>query len=490
MRFLWRSMMGLFLTAVTLGLLGYAANMVRGAVEARMAEETRKPPARERVFAVNVVTAQPGTESPILEAFGEVRARRTLELRAAAAGRIVEMSSAFVEGGAVVAGDVLLRIDPTDAESARDRVAADLEDARAEVRDAEAALVLARDDLEAAKAQAALRERALTRQRDLETRGVGTAAAVETAELSAASAQQAVLSKRQAVTQSEARISQSVTRLRRSELALKDAERRVEDTVVVAPFDGTLSDVNLTLGRLVSNNEKLAGLVDPDSLEVAFRLSTTQYARLLDGAGALSALPVEAKIDVTGMDLVANGQIERDSAAVGESQSGRLVFATLEAAPGFKPGDFVTVSIEEPAVERVVRLPASALDASGTLLALVDGERLETLEVTLVRRQGNDILVRGRGLGGREIVTTRTPLLGPGIAVRPVRQAQDGNAEVAAATPEMVELDADRRAKLIAFVEANNRMPKDVKDRILNRLASGEAVPAQMVTRLESRMGG
>ncbi|MEM6311060.1 MAG: HlyD family efflux transporter periplasmic adaptor subunit, partial [Pseudomonadota bacterium] len=332
--------MGLFLTAVTLGLLGYAGNMVRGAVETRMAEETRQPPVRERVFSVNVQTAEVGAARPILEAFGEVRASRSLELRAAAPGRVISMSPAFAEGGSVMAGDVLLQIDPTDAQSDRDRAVADLEDARAEVRDADAALVLAHDDLEAARAQAELRGRALTRQRDLETRGVGTAAAVETAELSAAAADQAVLSKRQAVTQASARVSQSATRLRRSEIALKDAERKVADTVVTAPFDGTLSDVTLTLGRLVANNEKLAGLVDPQALEVAFRLSTTQYARLLDGTGALSTLQVEATIDVTGIDLIAKGQIARDSAAVGESQSGRLIFATLNSAPGFKPGDF------------------------------------------------------------------------------------------------------------------------------------------------------
>jgi multidrug efflux pump subunit AcrA (membrane-fusion protein) len=487
MRFLRQSLMGLFLAAVTLGLLAYAAQMVLSAIEARRAEERPAPPPQERVFAVAVQEAVPGREAPVLEAYGEIRAARRLELRAAAAGRVVEMSPAFVEGGAVREGDVLVRIDPVEAEAARDRIAADLADARAEVRDAEAGLDLARDELAAAEDQVALQDRAFTRQTDLESRGVATAAAVEAAEMALSSARQAVLSRRSALQQAEARVALAATRLRRAEIALEEADRRVEDTVLVAPFDGVLSDVVQAQGRLVSESEMLATLIDPASLEVAFRLSTAQYARLLDGAGDLPKLPVEARLDVAGIDLVAYGRIARDSAAVGEAQTGRLVFATLTNARAFKPGDFVTVRVEEPALGGVVRLPAAALDGSGTVLALGEGDRLEALEVELVRRQGNDVLLRGDALPGREIVVARTPLLGAGIRVRPVRRDADGAALVE--PPDMLELSEERRARLIAFVEGNSRMPEEVKARVLARLTETR-VPLEMVERLESRMGG
>ncbi len=484
MRFVRQSLMGLFLAAVTLGLLLYAAQMIRGAVETRMAQERTAPPASERIFAVGVQTAIPGAEVPVLEAYGEIRARRTLELRAAASGRVLEMSETFVEGGDVAAGDVLVRIDPVDAKAARDRVAADLADAEAEVRDANAALEIARDDLAASRDQAELQSRALGRQQDLEERGVGTTAAVETAELAEAAARQTVLARRQAVAQAEARVAQAATSLERAGIALDEAERRVEDTLVTAPFDGVLTNVTLAQGRLVSANEQLATLIDPERLEVAFRLSTAQYARLLNEDGRLAARPVEARLDVAGIDLVAEGRIARDSASVAESQTGRLVFATLQDAPGFKPGDFVTVEIEEPPLEDIVRLPAAALDGSGTVLALRPDDRLEALEVQLVRRQGNDVLVRGETLPGRELVTARTPLLGEGIKVRPLRRDEAAGEQ----TADMLELSDERRARLIAFVESNSRMPDEVKARVLTRLSEPQ-VPAQMVQRLESRMG-
>lgn len=483
MRFLRQSMIGLFLAAATLGLLIFAVSMIGGAVQERMADDPAGPPARERVFAVNVVDAAPSTEVPVLETFGEVQSRRQLELRAAVGGRIVELEEDFEEGGAVSEGQVLVRIDPADAQAAVERAQSDLADALAEQRDAARSLDLARDELGASSEQAALRERAFERQRDLAERGVGTAALAEAAELSASAARQAVVSRRQALAQAEARVDQAETRLARAQIALAEAERRLSDTVIVAPFDGVLSNTSVLAGRLVSPNERLADLIDPDDLEVSFRLSTAQFARLLGAEGDLINADLEATLDVAGIDLTAPGRISRVAAGAEEGATGRLVFALLKDARGFKPGDFVTVRIEEPPLVDVVRLPASALGADGSVLALDPENRLEAIEVDLLRRQRDDVLVRGP-IAGRRIVEARSPLLGEGIGVRPLQR--DGTAPD---EPEMVELTEERRARLVAFVEANDRMPEEAKARVLARLAEPR-VPANMVARIESRMGG
>ncbi len=485
MRFLRQSLVGLVLASLTAALLLFAVQSVRSALDARMADKGRPTQARERVFAVNVVPVALETVIPVLEAFGQVQSRRTLELRAAVGGRVIWLADEFEEGGAGAAGADLVRIDPADAQSALDRAGSDLLDAHAEERDASRALKLARDELAAAEEQAQLRERAFNRQKDLATRGVATAAAVETAELAAAQARQAVLGSRQAVAQAEARVDQAATRLSRAQIAREQTRRNLGETTLTAPFFGTLSGVSVVEGRLVSVNEKLASLVDPARLEVAFRVSTAQYVRLLNPDGRLIQSPVRVTLDVAGVDLVAEGRISRDSAGAGEGQSGRVIYARLGAAPGFKPGDFVRVEVDEPQVTDVARLPASALGSDGTVLVLGPEDRLEALDVELVRRQGDDVLLRGAGLNGRDVVTGRTPLLGSGIRVRPLRstpEAQDPE-------PEMVELTQERRARLVAFVEGNRRMPKEDKARVLNTL-DNPRVPAHLVRRIESRMGG
>ncbi|CUH75074.1 efflux RND transporter periplasmic adaptor subunit [Tropicibacter naphthalenivorans] len=485
MRFLRKSLLGLFLLSLTLGLLAYAGVLVRDAVQARMDQEPRVPTARERVFAVNVVPVAFETVVPELSAFGEVQSRRTLELRAAVGGALLDLAPEFVEGGRVEAGQLLARVDPADAEAALARAESDLLDAQAEQREAERAIGLARDELTAAQDQVALRENALKRQNDLVARNVGTAAAVEDAELALSSARQAVLTRRQAVATAEARIDQAATQLKRMEIALDEAGRRLADTEIRAQFTGTLSEVTVVAGRLVSANEKLASLVDLQDLEVAFRVSTQQYVRLLDETGGLRPAQVSVTLDVFGTNITAQGALSREGAAVGEGQTGRLLFASLDRPRGFKPGDFVTVTLREAALEGVARLPATAVDASGSVLLVGEEDRLEVVPVTVLRRQGDDVLIRAEGLNGREVVAERTPLLGAGIKVKPLR----AGGAAAPEAPAMVELTEERRAKLVAFVEGNTRMPQEAKTRLLAQLAQPQ-VPAQTVERIESRMGG
>src|SRR3954465_1471363 len=70
-------------------------------------EATPAPPPPE----VSVVTVQPTTVEDDVAFTGQVRAFRTVQVRAQVAGVIV--ARAFTEGTAVRAGEVLYRIDPT-----------------------------------------------------------------------------------------------------------------------------------------------------------------------------------------------------------------------------------------------------------------------------------------------------------------------------------------------------------------------------------------
>ncbi len=486
MRFLRKSLTGVFLLSLTLGLFFYAGQIVYSAIQERIEAQAPSAPRRERVFVVNTVTATPGTETPTLIAFGEVLSSRTLEIRARTGGTLVELAPNFENGGRVKAGELLARIDPADAQFALERAKSDLIDAEAEEREAERGLKLAQDDLAASRAQAELRDKALTRQLDLQTRGVGTAAAVELAEIEMAQADQTVLSRRQALAMAEARVDQAETRLVRAGIAFEEARKILDDTRIEAGFSGTLGDVTVVEGRFVSANEKLADLVDSASLDVAFRLSTAQHARLLSETGDLIETPVRARLDVFGVEIESAGKITRDSGSVEDGQTGRLVFAELEDPVGLKPGDFVTVEIIEPAIENVIRLPAAALGADGLVLAVGDDSRLVAKRVTLLRRQGDEILVRGDDLEGLNIVAQRTPLLGPGLQVRISEPLAEARQEAAADLMELTEL---RRQKLQEFVQTSNDMPDAVKERLLGQLTQPR-VPARVVERLERRMGG
>jgi multidrug efflux pump subunit AcrA (membrane-fusion protein) len=486
MRFFGRSMIGLFLMALTLGLLSLAGMLIYGAVTASLDDGGPEEQAGERVVSAAVVTVEPTQITPKLTVFGEVRSQRTLELRAPRAGRIVWLDPAFADGASVTAGQLLLRLDDADAVAALSIARTDATAAKAEMQDAAAALILAQDDLTAAQAQAALRAQALLRQRDLQERQLGSIDALETAELAASSEAQAVLSRRSALAVAKARVSTAAAEQGRQAIALAEAERALRDTSLLAEFDGVVSDVLVVEGRLVGVNERLADLIDATALEVSFRVSTAQFVRLIDADGSLMAAPLTASLDVLGAEISVAGRLTRVAASVGEGQSGRQVYATLDIARGLRPGDFVTVSIAEPALNDVALVPAAAVDAADEVLALGPEDRLQAVAVDVLRRQGNDLIISASALAGREIVAERSPLLGAGIRIKPLRAGLPEPTEDAA---ELIDLTPERRAKLIAFVQSNTRMPEDAKARVMQQLAQ-EQVPAEVIARLEQRMGG
>lgn len=486
MRFLTRSLTGLFLLALTLGLLALGAFAIRSAVAERAAGAPGAQAPRERVFAAQVIALDYGTQVPRLTAYGQVTGLRQLELRAPRAGTILDLAPDFVEGGVVGAGAMLVQLDPTEAEAVRATAAAARAESEAALALAGRTLAIATDDLAAAEAQAELRQRAFDRQLALNDKGLGKATDTEAAELALSSARQAVLTKRAALSSAQAARDQAQNALRRAEIALSEAERELAETTIRAEFPGRLSGVSAVRGGLVSANEKLAELIDPEALEIAFRVSTAQFSRLIDGAGALVPAPVEVILETEGVAIAAQAALVRAGAAVEAGVTGRMLYARVtEGAGALRPGDFVTLALDEPALERVANVPAAAVDAGGRVLVLAEGERLTEAPVEVLRRQGDRLLIRADLPPGTEIVAERTPLLGEGIRLRPLRGAEAS----ALAVPQMLRLDPERRARLIAFVEGNSRMPAEARARLLAQLAQDE-VPAEVVERLESRIGG
>jgi hypothetical protein len=483
MRFLTRSLLGLMLLVASLGLLGLAIATVWQAALERDRAQGGRPPAAERVFAVNVAPLERTEVRPVLTAYGDLQSANQLELRAATGGTVTELAPGFRDGGRAAAGDLLFRVDPAAYETELALAESDLEDARAEQAEAEIGLGLAREELAAAERQRDLHAQAVTRAEDLRGRGVGMAADLETAELALASAEQLVSGQRLAAAQAEARISRAAIATRRAQIARDEAARALADTVFHAPFDGVLAEVAAVRGRLVSANEKLGLLIDPGSLEVAFRVSNAEYARLANARGGLPPLDVMASLEVDGIELAMPGTIDRAGAQTTSGQTGRLIYARLDEGPEglLRPGDFLTVRVSEPVLRDVATVPATAVSAAGGLLLLGPDDRLEEVAVRVLRRQGDDVIV-GDAPFGRTYVAERLPQLGTGVRVRPVTP---GEAGAAAMADEMVRLTPERRATLAAAVRDNAAMPAEIKQRILAALDADE-VPRQMVDRLET----
>jgi hypothetical protein len=482
MRFFRRGLFGLFLTALTVGLLLAGIYVFQNAQNER---DARKGPRtdRERSFTVNVIPIEIGTIAPELTAFGEVVSGRTLELRTAASGALVEMSPNFREGGAVGKGELLFATDPASAKATLALAQTELREAEAELIEARDALILSNDELKAAERQFALRLQAADRQVSLRERGVGTESALETAELSASSAETSALGKRQGVANAMARINRAKTGLTRREINVAEGLRKLNDLTVNAGFDGVLANVTGVLGGLTNANERLGELIDPNALEVAFRISSAQFANLARATGGIEAAKVEVLF--TGLTTPIPASVERSSAAVGEGLTGREIFARLsgDQVGSVRTGDFVTVKISEPALDNVAQIPATATNAAGEVLVVGDDDRLSAARVAVLRKQGDNLIVRAGAIAGKRIVAQRAPQLGVGILIVP----RDADAKVVLEDNADIKLSADQQAKMTAYVQTS-QMPDAIKKRMLKRIETG-SISKRMYDRISANMG-
>lgn len=420
MRFLLRSLGGLFITALTLGLLALGGFQIWQALEARRAGGPAARPVEEQVFTVRLLTLQGTSVDPVMQVFGTVQSRRRLELRAGASGRITFLDPAMHEGGQVEAGQLLIQIDPAEAQAALDTQLAAQAEARAAQDDAIRAVTIAQGDLAAAQAQAELRDAAVQRQRDLAARRLGTSSEREAAELAASSAAQAVLSRQSALSMAESAVATAEITLARADIALSEARRALDLTQIKASFAGRVTAVTAVEGGLVSANEQLAEVIDPTALEVQIPLSLQQYSRLVAGNAALDGTPVQVVLDGSAGRIAVPARLDRAAASVAEGAAGRTVFAALDQAdPRLRPGDFVTVEIDEPVLADAALIPAAAVGADAAVLVADAEGRLSVHPVNVLRRQGDQVVIAVTpDLKGARIVAERAPQLGAGILVR------------------------------------------------------------------------
>ncbi|NVK35284.1 MAG: HlyD family efflux transporter periplasmic adaptor subunit [Rhodobacteraceae bacterium] len=500
MRFLKRGLIGLLLLAIMTGSLGYG--VYRVTVALKKEEKAFRPRVTERSYSVNTATFRSETVRPTTAAYGQIESWRTLEIRASSAGKLVEALPVFRDGASVGKGEVLVTIDPADAKSSLLDARAALADAEAQKAEADEALVAAEFELKSTRKQMEVRQQSLARTQEMRGKGYSTAGDVEELELAIASLEQSISGQRQALVTARKNIERMELNVERAKITVQDAERTLSETKVVAPFSGMLDGVDATLGRRVAASEALATLIDPTALEVSFSVSTDQFSRFLDDSGRLLNVPLHVILQLGGREVETTGRLERVAAIVGEGEAGRKLYGSLDVPDGslLRPGDFVEVKVQEPALENVVRIPSAATNEDGQMLVITEDNRLEEIEVTVLRRMKDEVIVSDAPIG-RDYVIKRLPQLGKGLKVEPRNIDVDDQAPSAAGdkavdasgasadTPidesSFVTLEPARRAALIAMLK-DSAMPQQRKDTLLETLRQ-DKVPLEIVKRLEGR---
>lgn len=224
-------------------------------------------PVQSATPAVTAVNVPPPSNS-LLDAVGYVVARRQATVSSKITGRLIEVT--IEEGQRVEAGEVLARLDPSNATAA-------LAQAKARLGQAEAILNSVRTAL-------ADEQPSYQRQEDMFKNGIIAAQEVEASRAAINARRMAALAQEQTVAVERA--------------ALMVAEQNLSDTIVRAPFAGVVTVKAAEPGEMVSpaatggfTRTGICTIVDMDSLEVEVDVSESFIGRVRPG------LPVTVRLN-------------------------------------------------------------------------------------------------------------------------------------------------------------------------------------------------
>ena len=354
-----------------------------------------KPQApEEQTWIVQSVTAQQVDVQPLEQAFGTVVAAREAHLRFGVAGEVNLVSENLRNGADVRTGDILASLDTERLQLALDTVDVKIKAETTQIKEF--------------TDQLALRQRMAERAQALFDKGVGSQADLDHKELS--------------VSQASNQLAMAKSNLAELKVSQRRHRKDLEDAILKAPFDGSLSGVDLALGNQVSNNYLVATLTDLSSLEVSFVVPADIYANVTNLIGQQVSLSWSSEGSVVSETTAT---ITRAEVVVDRTEGGGRLYAELpdDAARSVPPGAFVEVSYFGRVLTNVIELPEEALVGRDQVFVIEQG-RASQRQVVLVHRSRGLIWVRGDLNNGDEVIATRLPGIGNGLRVRAVASAE------------------------------------------------------------------
>ena len=342
---------------------------------------------RAKTPVVELTAARPageGRAAALLNASGYVTPRRRATVAAKITARVVEMLAD--EGMIVQAGQVLARLDDSDAQK---RLAA-----------ARAGLDVARANVPVLEVNLANAERELKRQQDLEKEGVASVQALDLARTTRDGLKAQLAAAHEGVLQGQANVAM--------------AEQDVENCTVRAPFAGIVVSKDAQPGEMVSpvsagsgfTRTGIATIVDMDSLEVEVDVSESYIARVTPAQKVVATLDAYPDWQIPARVRTVIPTADRQKATV----KVRISFEALD--PRILPDMGVKVAFlgeerrsDQPRVQALVpREAVREVQGKQVVFAYRDGA-LERRAVSVGSARGSDLeIIAGLSPGDQVVV--------------------------------------------------------------------------------------
>ncbi len=282
---------------------------------------------------------------------GLVRARHELPLSLEVSGRVEEVSPAFADGGRVMAGEILLRLDPEPFE------------------------------LEVVSQQNAVH-----------------AARLHVAETRARARVAGASGRASALGRFEPQMDEARSRLAAAQAGLRQAERQREQAELVASISGRLKGVNVMPGQHLQAGAVLGQLYQENLVEVRLPVRDDWLALLGIVPGddrSLQQVKATLRGRFAGRDGQWEGKVVRREGGLNRNQMMHLIVqvANHEQTLPLEPGVLVQAELRGALTPAVAVLPRSAQAGESSIWVLDDEKRLRRQTVAVLHHDSEHLYV-------------------------------------------------------------------------------------------------
>ena len=354
--------------------------------------------------------------SPTLTLYGRLEAPQMANLRAAVTADVLEVH--VFDGQQVKQGDVLIELDPQEAQLALDQAAAELALIDAQIAAEQSQLKRNEALLSTQQQLVDLAKAAVSRAEKLQQSQLSSQALLDES-ISLQQQQNLTLKQRQFDIQDHPiRIAELNARRQQAQAQLNRAELDLSRTVITAPFGGRISSRQIAKGDRVQIGDALMTLYDMQQLEL--RASISQRY-LVDIYPVLEKQSLNATAQIAGQQY--QFELQRLAGEVNANVAGRDGLFRLKGEPGpLAVGEFVSVQLTLPPRGNSIAIPYSALYGLDRVYRVRDN-RLEAVQVSKIGDYSDQdgksrLLIQSQDLQqGDVIITTQLPNAINGLAV-------------------------------------------------------------------------
>ncbi len=402
--------------SVAAGLVIFSAG-VGGFIQ--LTQSKPKAEIRETIpFAWRVSTQQVllQTVSPVFNGFGSVQNPDTQTLKARISTDVAGLYAR--EGTRADGGQLLMKLDATDAEIKLSQAKANLADAQAGLIALNATEIKDKEALDLDLETLNILTQKVTRILDLKKRNLTSEQDLDTARQAVVIQKLQINRRELALATVESKRTQLATTIQRFETEVRAATRDFESTQVKAPANGQVIGVDVVSGDRVQANQNLLTFAPDSGREIRVQVPASI------GLMLSNALSTQTPV-IASTDREEALQLNRVSGAV-RDKTGSIDAFFVSNAQLPPTGSVLAVSIQLVAEPSVVVLPTDAVYGGNLVYRITSDNTLEAVTVDrLGQRPGitnTEILVRSPNIqDGDQILVSRLPAAVTGLKVEIIR---------------------------------------------------------------------